>query len=149
MLRFRLRGWNESSQDALADVGWALARLRARHPGVPIALAGHSMGARAALRMAGEPDVRGVCALAPWVEPGEPAGQLAGRTVVIAHGDRDRWTDASASRRFAARAGVTWLAVPGSGHTMLRRSARWRGLLHEFVSDVLTVAAADARGAGA
>jgi len=35
-------------------------------------LVGHSMGGRTALRCAADQAVVGVCALAPWIEPGEP-----------------------------------------------------------------------------
>jgi alpha-beta hydrolase superfamily lysophospholipase len=145
MLRNRVRGWNEPRMDPVLDARWALERVRERHPGVPVALIGHSMGGRAALRLAGAPDVSAVCALAPWIEAGEPVAQLAGRTVVIAHGDRDRWTDARASRRYADRADVTWLSVPGSGHAMLRRTRRWHAVLRDFLADALAVSADPAR----
>ncbi len=139
LLRYRRRGWNEPHQDPVLDTLWAIERLRARFPGVPVALVGHSMGGRVALRLAAEPDIRAVCALAPWIEPGEPMAQLAGRTILLVHGDRDRWTDAAASRRFAESAGVSWLSVPGSGHAMLRRSSRWVGLVLEFLADVIAL----------
>jgi hypothetical protein len=34
-----------------------------------------------------------VSALAPWLEVADPVRQLAGRTVLLAHGDQDRVTD--------------------------------------------------------
>ena len=77
-LRYRLRGWNDTGDDALADVAFALDTLDARYGGVPIVLVGHSMGGRAALRSAGHPTVRGVVALAPWLPGTEPVEQLAG-----------------------------------------------------------------------
>ena len=72
------------------------------------------------------------------MERGDPAGHLAGRTVLLAHGDRDRITDPGASRRFveqAAGAGADarFVLVPGEGHAMLRRSAYWSGLVLDFV----------------
>ncbi|MGH3424924.1 MAG: alpha/beta hydrolase [Nocardioidaceae bacterium] len=140
LLRYRVRGWNEPRRDPVRDARSALRQLRAERPGVPVALVGHSMGARVALRLAGEDGVVAVCALAPWVEAGEPTAQLDGRMVVIAHGDRDRRTDPAASGRFAARTGATWLCVPGAGHAMLRRSSRWTALVGELVADAVAVA---------
>jgi dienelactone hydrolase len=142
LLRNRVRGWNEPSQDAVADANWALTELALRHPDVPIVLVGHSMGARAALRVAGWPTVVAVCALAPWLEPDEEVGQLAGRAVLIAHGDRDRRTDARQSFAYACRAreltkNVCRFEVHGSGHAMLRRAADWTALTTGFVAGVL------------
>lgn len=101
LVRNRVRGWNEPAQDAVADARWALHELHRRHPAVPVVLVGHSMGGRAALRVADTEGVRAVCALAPWTEPADPVGQLADRTVLIAHGDRDRWTDPARSYAYA------------------------------------------------
>jgi len=78
-LRYRYGGWNEPYRDPLRDVSWALDEVRRRHPDAVVVLIGHSMGGRAALWAAGEPTVVAVCALAPWIEPGDPAGQVAGR----------------------------------------------------------------------
>src|SRR3954466_10367394 len=44
MLRYRLRGWNGSARDAARDAEEMLVALHERHPGVPAALVGHSMG---------------------------------------------------------------------------------------------------------
>ncbi|KAA2252983.1 alpha/beta hydrolase [Solihabitans fulvus] len=138
LLRYRYRGWNAPSLDPVADARWALARARAVYPGRPVVLVGHSMGGRTALRVADDPAVVAVCALAPWTEADEPVAQLAGRGVLIAHGDRERWTDPALSHRFAARAKevtarVCRFAVLGDGHAMLRRAADWTRLVTEFV----------------
>lgn len=139
VLRYRFHGWNGVAADPVRDLRWALAEAARRHPGLPVTLVGHSMGARAALWGAGAPQVTAVCALAPWIEPGDPVAQLAGRTVLIAHGVADRITDPAASRRYAAaaeRAGarVTYLEVTGDGHAMLRRARHWHELVRAFVS---------------
>jgi dienelactone hydrolase len=138
LLRNRVRGWNEPAQDPVRDARWALCRIRERHPGSGIVLVGHSMGGRAALRVAGDPGVVGVCALAPWIEAAEPVEQLTGQLVVIAHGNRDRWTDPALSYEYARRASrvtdrICRFEVRGSGHTMLNRSADWTGLVRAFV----------------
>jgi pimeloyl-ACP methyl ester carboxylesterase len=92
-------------------VAWALDEVRRRHPRARVVFIGHSMGGRTALRCAGDPSVVGVCALAPWIEPGEPSAHLAGRTVLIAHSDRDRITDPEMSREFAEQVALAGAEV--------------------------------------
>lgn len=145
LVRNRLRGWNEPDLDAVRDARWALAELRERHPDVPVVLVGHSMGARAALHVADDPAVRAVCALAPWIEPGEPVAGLAGRTLLMAHGTRDRWTSAAQSFRYAVRARrvaarVARFEVRGAGHFMLNRAGDWTRLATSFVAGALGAA---------
>jgi hypothetical protein len=58
--------------------------------------------------------------------------------VVIAHGNRDRWTDPARSYGYARRASevtdrICRFEVCGAGHTMLSRSADWTGLVRAFV----------------
>lgn len=138
LLRYRHRGWNAPHLHPVADARWALDEVRARHGEVPVVLVGHSMGARAAFRVADDRSVRAVCALAPWTEVGEPVHQLAGRTVLIAHGDEERMTDPALSYSFAVRAKqvtdrVCRFDVHGDGHAMLRRAADWTDLVCRFV----------------
>ena len=142
LVRYRLAGWNGEAADAYQDVRSSLEQLRAEHGNdVPMILVGHSMGGRAALRAGGEPQVTGVCALAPWTPPGEPVMHLRGQTVVILHGRGDRWVPARLSADFgvrARRAGarVARFTVAG-GHSMLRRAHRW----HTFTRDVVLAGA--------
>jgi dienelactone hydrolase len=138
-LRYRIRGWNGSGADALADVGFALRAVDARYGNVPMVLVGHSMGGRAALRSAGHPTVRGVVALAPWLPGTEPVTQLAGRDLAVLHGTRDLTTSPRASARFAARAAPlvrrgACLQVPWSGHGMVFRASTWHRLTAAFVA---------------
>jgi hypothetical protein len=96
------------------------------------------MGGRAALHAAGHPAARAVCALAPWLDGTDPVAQLAGRTVLIAHGDRERMTDPDESYAFAVRAKrvterVCRFDVLGDGHAMLRRAGDWHSLVRRFV----------------
>jgi alpha-beta hydrolase superfamily lysophospholipase len=141
MLRYRYRGWNAPANDAQRDAEWALSELAARYPGLPVVLVGHSMGGRAALGAAGAPNVVAVCALAPWLDGSDPVKQLAGRTVLIAHGDRERWTDPRASFDYAVRAKrvtdrIARFDVPGAGHFMLSRAGDWTSLVRRFVLGV-------------
>jgi pimeloyl-ACP methyl ester carboxylesterase len=135
-LSYRFRGWNAPDLDPVIDTRWALDQLRPLD--VPVVLVGHSMGGRAALHAADDPSVLGVCALAPWTEPGEPVEQLAGKSLLIAHGDRERWTDPRLSYDYAVRAkavtpDVCRFDVLGDGHAMLRRAGEWTGLVRSFV----------------
>lgn len=140
LLRYRVRGWNAPTLHPVQDARWALEEARRLHPGAPIALVGHSMGGRVALRLAGEPGVVGVCALAPWLEAHEPAPQRAGASVLIAHGDRDRVTDPAVSAAYAARVGAAFVTVPGESHAMLRRPVFWSRLVTGYVRTTLGLA---------
>jgi pimeloyl-ACP methyl ester carboxylesterase len=148
LLRYRYRGWNEPELHPLVDAKWALDHLREQHPDAPVALLGHSMGGRTALRVADHPAVVAVCALAPWTREGEPVHQLAGRSVLIAHGDRDRVTDPRLSYQFAVRARaasdrVCRFDVLGDGHAMLRRPRDWTALVTRFIEPTLGLADPD------
>jgi pimeloyl-ACP methyl ester carboxylesterase len=141
-LRYRMRGWNGTGDDVLADVGFALGAIDARYGGVPTVLVGHSMGGRAALRSAGAPGVRGVVALAPWLPGTEPVEQLADRDVVVLHGTRDLTTSPGASEQFVHRAlrfarRAVCLHVPWSGHGMLLRASTWQRLTASFVAAII------------
>jgi predicted esterase len=83
-----------------------------------------------------------VCALAPWTPEDEPVHQLAGRSVLIAHGDRDRVIDPRLSYRYAVRARavsdrVCRFDVLGDGHAMLRRPRDWTALVTRFIEPAL------------
>lgn len=140
LLRNRRYGWNAPAMHPVDDARWALARVRADHPGVPVVLVGHSMGGRVALRVADDPAVRGVCALAPWTPPDEPVEAVAGRAVLIVHGTRDRMTSPAESHAFAERAErvaarVARFEIVGEGHAMLRRSSVWTRLTVAFTME--------------
>ena len=141
-LRHVVAGWNGSTQSPVADARWALARLSERFPGVPIGLVGHSMGGRTAMYVADDPAVRAVVGLAPWVETEDRVEPLAGRQVLIVHGDHDRTTSPASSAAFAERARdaaahVSFVSVRGDGHAMLRRAALWQDLAAGFITGVL------------
>ncbi|MFI5930912.1 alpha/beta hydrolase [Actinoplanes sp. NPDC051494] len=142
LLRYRLRGWNAPSEDPVTDARWALDEARRLHPGAPIVLVGHSMGGRTALRLAGGPGVAGVCALAPWIERGEPAPH-SNAPILIAHGDGDRVTDPALSAAYAARVGASFVPVPGETHALLRRPIFWTRLVTGFVASATESSFAD------
>lgn len=147
-LRYRHRGWNAPDLDPVRDARWALDRIRQRHCGVPVVLVGHSMGGRTALRVADDPAVVAVCALAPWIEPGEPVHGLAGRSLLIAHGDRERTTDPARSYGYALRARLVTTRVArfdvlGDGHAMLRRAGDWTDLVCRYVLGELSMSPPD------
>jgi dienelactone hydrolase len=134
--RFGVRGWNGDQASPAGDLTRLLDDIRARYDGVPVVLAGHSMGARAAFRAAGHPAVRAVAGLAPWLPPGEPADQLAGRRVLLAHGSADTITRPGDTWAYAGRAravtSVTALEIRGGDHPMLRRASLWHAIAAEF-----------------
>ena len=137
-LRYAVRGWNGAAQSPVADVRWALDRLWARFPDTPVALVGHSMGGRAALHAAGHEAVRAVAGLAPWIEPADSVDQLAGRHLLVVHGDHDRVTSAPRSAAFARRAAqvarsVGYVTVHGERHAMLHRARLWHDLCTGWV----------------
>lgn len=142
LLRFRLRGWNGPSSPApVADARWALGRVR-EELDVPVALVGHSMGARTAVHVADDPAVRGVVGLAPWLPEGEPVQALRGRHLVLGHGRRDRITSFTLSRHFAERSRAVARAAEfhdmgDVGHYLLRDSGRWNAFATDAVLAVL------------
>jgi predicted esterase len=90
-----------------------------------------------------------VAGLAPWLPPGEPVAQLAGRAVLLAHGDRDRVTDPAQTWAFADLARgvteVTTVSVAGGDHAMLRHPRGWHRLAADFAAAAFRLAAAPPR----
>lgn len=141
-LRYRERGWNGEQRSPVADAQWALDELGRRFPDVPVALVGHSMGGRTAFYAAGHRNVDAVVGLAPWLEPGDPVEQLAGRRILIVHGSLDRMTSATESAAYARRAAgvarsVSYIGVKADAHAMLKRAAVWHELATGYVTGVL------------
>ncbi|MGI8879549.1 MAG: alpha/beta hydrolase [Jatrophihabitans sp.] len=142
-LLYRYRGWNDAPHPALDDARWALAECRDRFGAdAPISIIGHSMGGRIALRLAGEPNVRGVVGMAPWLPEHEPRADVAGRRLLLLHGTADRTTDPAGSAAFVADAeatakSVSLLRLPGEGHPLLRHRALVDGLAAAFALHAL------------
>ncbi|TVZ01193.1 alpha/beta fold hydrolase [Trebonia kvetii] len=133
---FKVRGWNGAQASPVADLTAVLDEIALRSPDIPVVLVGHSMGARAAVRAAGHPAVIAVAGLAPWLPPGEPASQLAGRRLLLAHGTADRITRPADTWAYAGRArdvsDVTVIEIRGGDHPMIRRALLWHGIAAQF-----------------
>ena len=137
------QGWNPADHSPLADLRWTLDQVRDRFGrDTPVGLVGHSLGGSAALAGAGDPSVRSVVALAPWLSGQESTAPLAGRQVLIVHGSVDRVTSPTRSAAFArAAAGVaasiSFVDVAGGEHTMMRHLNTFDGLAAGFVCATL------------
>ncbi len=129
-VRYRHRGWNAPRQDPAQDLRAVLDTL----PGdAPVVLVGHSMGARAGVAAADHPRASGVVGMAPWLPEEDGVSSVRGRTIVLAHGSRDRWVHTDLSAQWARRArGVperlARFVVPDDNHTMFRHASRWHRL---------------------
>jgi len=144
--RFRVRGWNGAQASPVADLEAELDGIAAARGPVPVVLVGHSMGARAAVRAAGHPSVSAVAGLTPWLPPGEPVEQLAGRRVLLVHGTSDGITNPAETWAYVERArAVTKVAaveVRDGDHPMLRRARLWHAIAAEFARAALDLPAA-------
>lgn len=114
-----------------------------RYGDIPVCLAGHGMGGRAALRAGGHPAVTSVLAMAPWLpgseapEP-EPVKHLAGRRVLIVHGTNDSRTDPELSYRLAERTkkanrDTCRFEVHSDGHALRQHRAEVVALAADFI----------------
>ena len=145
VLRYGVRGWNAGHGPLpapVADARWALDEITRTH-GLPVAVLGHSMGARTGVAVADHPSVRGVVALAPWLPPEEPVAPLTGKVLRAAHGRLDRITSPRATRAYVARAaGVAdaeFTDMGAVGHYLLRRVPLWNAYAAASVREVLDV----------
>lgn len=134
--RFQVKGWNGTEASPAHDLSEMLDDISRRFGRAPVVLVGHSMGARAALRAAGHPAVTAVAGLAPWVPPEEPVAQLAGRRVLLVHGNADHVTSPAETWAYAERARsigqVAAIEIFNGEHTMLRRAHLWHSIAAEF-----------------
>ena len=133
------RGWDEA-HTPLQDTVWALDQLRARHPGLPVGLVGHSLGGRTALLAAAGPAVRSVVALNPWVYPTDDA-DLSGRRVLIVHGTADRVASIekarSVARNLSRTTSVEFVEIEGGKHAMISHGREFDRRAAEFTATAL------------
>lgn len=135
------RGW-DTEHTPVHDARWALQEIASRLGGLPPScLVGHSLGGRAALLAAGDPAVRSVVALAPWVYPDDAPPGLADRRILVVHGDQDRIAapqrSSTVARDLARRNEVGYVSVAGGKHAMLRHREHFDGLAAEFAATTL------------
>ncbi|MFJ5221581.1 alpha/beta hydrolase [Streptomyces sp. NPDC088400] len=148
VVRYRGRGWNGTDARLAADAEWAADEVVRRYGDVPVCLAGHGMGGRAALRAAGHPAVNSVLAMSPWLperdraaEP-EPVRQLMGRQVLMMHGTNDARCDPDLSYRLAERAkkinrDTCRFEVHSDGHALRQHHDEVLALASDFVLGAL------------
>lgn len=93
------RGW-DTAHTPVRDVEWALAEIAGRFGReLPVCLVGHSLGGRAALLSAGERQVTGVVALAPWVYPSDVPPAATERGSSSSTATRTGWRASNAHTR--------------------------------------------------
>jgi pimeloyl-ACP methyl ester carboxylesterase len=134
--RLQVRGWNGAAASPVADLTALLDQIPDVIGSVPVVLVGHSMGGRAVMRAAGHPLVTAVAGLAPWLPPGEPTAQLAGRQVLLVHGDADHTTSPAETWAFAEQASAVTatatIEIHGGEHSLLRRVSLWHKIAADF-----------------
>jgi hypothetical protein len=126
------------------DVG-AVAQLASMYGARRFVTMGHSFGGAVAVSVAvGLPEhVRGVVTLATQSAGCEVAGGLAGRPLLLLHGDRDELLPVMASETVRMIAGSGELVVlPGCGHLMREAAVELRQRLLEWIPAVLDGATA-------
>ena len=147
-VHYRCRGWNGTDAHLAADASWAVDEVVRRYGDVPVCLAGHGMGGRAALHAAGHAAVNSVLAMAPWLPEDdmaatpEPVKQLVGRHVLIVHGTNDARTDPELSYRLAERAkkanrDTCRFEVHSDGHALRQYQEEVQALAADFVLGAL------------
>lgn len=135
------RGWN-AERTPIHDVEWALSQVRERFATkLPTCLVGHSLGGRAALLAADQPEVRSAVALAPWVYPSDGDIDVSGKQILIVHGTQDRIArpanSAAVARTLARTADVGYVRVAGGKHAMLKHGPIFDGLAADFATATL------------
>ncbi|MFF9569696.1 alpha/beta hydrolase [Streptomyces sp. NPDC014685] len=143
VVRYRCHGWNATAAHLAADAEWAADEVVRRYGDVPVCLAGHGMGGRAALRAGGHPAVNSVLAMAPWLpedetDHPEPVKHLLGRQVLLVHGTNDARTDPELSFRLAERAKKTnrdtcRFEVHSDGHSLRQHRSEVSALATDFI----------------
>jgi alpha-beta hydrolase superfamily lysophospholipase len=137
-LRYAVRGWNGVAASPLGDGRRALDAMAERYPDVPIALVGHSMGGRVALRLGEDERVTHVIALAPWVGAGDTFSPHADLRLLVIHGANDRVTSPQDSRHLVERLQArgwhaSFVGLRHERHAMLQRWRTWDRLTAGFL----------------
>lgn len=138
-VRYRVRGWNPASLDAVRDATVALEDLLGRFRPEDVVVVGHSMGGRVAVHLAATGQVGAVVALAPWWPANDADRVPLECGLLTMHGTADTWTDpvaAQAQTEAAARRGVDarWVPVQGAGHFLIKDYSRWHRVTADFAA---------------
>jgi pimeloyl-ACP methyl ester carboxylesterase len=147
-LRYRARGWNAPSLDAVRDARAVLEAEAKQFDAAQIVVVGHSMGGRVAAHLAADGKVGAVVALAPWW-PADDADAIPLRCrLLVVHGTADTWTSPVASREQVRRAGergidAQWVGLPGADHYLMRQWHSWHRLTADLVRTQLGVPSSD------
>ncbi|MFT4045051.1 MAG: alpha/beta fold hydrolase [Gordonia sp. (in: high G+C Gram-positive bacteria)] len=141
-VRYRVYGWNGGQASPVPYARATLDAITRKHPGVPVVLIGHSMGGRVAARLAADPRIVGVLALAPWWPDADLHSVHNGVRVLALHGDADTITFACDTEKEIAdlhRRGIdaTFVSIPYGKHPMLDHVRLWQSAAIDFVSDEL------------
>lgn len=131
-------GWDIHGRRGPDDARHAFGLVRERFPGLPLCVVAHSSGGCVALRAGDDPDIVSIVALAPYVSPHERADHLAGRDLLVVHGDRDHVASFPLSEDLVARineSGGTarFVRMPAAGHFMVRGAKLWHSLAADHV----------------
>lgn len=140
-LLHRYAGWNSDSHPSpVPDLEWALDEARRLHPGVPVVLVGHSMGARTSLRVAEDPSIIGLVALCPWY-PEDEVVPPPGVPLRVAFAEWDWDCPYPSMRSFLHRARETVdvrIQNMGKDTHYMFRSKRWEAYLLRTVTELVT-----------
>lgn len=144
-LRYAVRGWNDAAP--VRDARWGMRQIRRELPGMPIGVAGYSMGGRTALRLCGDPAVASLVTLAAWADARDLAmwQPHRGLPVLMMHGSADRVTDPRGTELAAGTlrsrgAQVEVVPVEGDTHAMLRHARTWHRRTADHLATTLLTA---------
>ena len=140
-VRFNFRGVGASAgvhdhgHGETDDMAMLLAQLRARYPGLPVALAGFSFGTfvsaqlQQRLTAAGEPAERLVLigsAAGKWAMPDVPADSI------LIHGERDDTIPLTAVLDWARQQDIPVIVIPGADHFFHRKLGHIKHLVTQL-----------------
>ena len=141
-VRYRVYGWNGGQASPMWYARAALDRMARKHPGIPIAVIGHSMGGRVAAQLGADRRVLGVLGLAPWWQFADWREIHGGARVLALHGSADRTTYPQRTAKGIGELrergmNANYVEVPGGGHAMLDHIGTWQGSALSFVDGLL------------
>lgn len=135
---YRVYGWNGGQESPMPYARAALDEITSEHPGVPVALIGHSMGGRVAAHLGADARVVAILALAPWWQHHDWRRIRRGVRVRAIHGDADTLTSPRRTAEGIAELrnngyDATFVSVPHGHHAMLDHVLLWQDAALEFV----------------